>query len=162
LCGLSGDKVMQPTPAWLMVAVTALAASMLLLLAVGVVLMVRDTVRRQGRWGINLKPARSTRCRGAAPGVRAPTNLRQAPWGGVGGGGWGGTGGEPRSRAGRPRRRGRRSGGKTGGRTSAGPTSATPEEETTVSDKHPTAEPVALSRRDFLCTSGLGMASLGL
>jgi hypothetical protein len=52
------------------------------LLAVGLVLVVRDTIRRTGRWGINSRPIVCPRC-GATPGpLRMPNSGTQALWGG--------------------------------------------------------------------------------
>jgi hypothetical protein len=47
-----------------------------------VYLVVRDTRRRSGRWGINLDPAVCRKCREPAPAVRRPGSVRQALWGG--------------------------------------------------------------------------------
>jgi hypothetical protein len=55
---------------------------MMLTLAVGGALVVRDTVRRRGRWGINLSPVHCPRCGERAPVVRVPKNRRQTLWGG--------------------------------------------------------------------------------
>lgn len=52
------------------------------ILVVGLVLLVRDTVRRSGRWGINLRPISCPKC-GATPGpLRMPKTGGQALWGG--------------------------------------------------------------------------------
>lgn len=55
-------------------------------LLVGLVLVVRDTARRSGRWGINLKPLVCPRCgtapRGVGAVVRVPADGQQAMWGG--------------------------------------------------------------------------------
>src|SRR4051812_32581001 len=66
----------------LFVVVAVLASSFFLLLLVGLVLMVRDTVRQRGRWGINTKPARCKKCGQPAPVVRVPKSLNQTLWGG--------------------------------------------------------------------------------
>ncbi len=58
------------------------AGLVVLVLFVGAVLMVRDTVRRRGSFGINLKPVRCPECGEAAPPVRKPQNWRQTLWGG--------------------------------------------------------------------------------
>ena len=50
--------------------------------ALGTVVLMRDTLRRQGRWGINFLPLACPECRTPAPVVRSPRNLRQALWGG--------------------------------------------------------------------------------
>jgi hypothetical protein len=52
------------------------------LLLTGAVLVVRDTIRKRGRWGINLSPPECRQCGTAAPVVRKPANMRQAMWGG--------------------------------------------------------------------------------
>ncbi|HMP61379.1 MAG TPA: hypothetical protein PKD86_18720 [Gemmatales bacterium] len=52
------------------------------LLAVGAVLVVRDTLRGRGRWGINFKRLHCPRCGEPAPFVRVPRHARQAEWGG--------------------------------------------------------------------------------
>jgi len=52
------------------------------LLLVGGVLVARDTVRRRGRWGINLRPVVCPRCASTLPRVRAPASGSQAMWGG--------------------------------------------------------------------------------
>ena len=64
------------------IAVVALAVVMALGLAAGAALVVRDTVRKRGRWGINLRPVRCPECGAPAPAVRRPKNRRQALWGG--------------------------------------------------------------------------------
>ncbi len=54
-------------------------------LALGVAaaaLVIRDTARRQGRWGMNLRPLRCPVCGKPASAVRRPKNRRQAMWGG--------------------------------------------------------------------------------
>jgi hypothetical protein len=51
-------------------------------LLVGLVLVVRDTVRRSGRWGINLRPLVCPRCQTPLPRVRVPGDGREAMWGG--------------------------------------------------------------------------------
>ena len=52
------------------------------LLGVGGYLVVRDTVRKKGRWGLNTKPAKCRQCDTPAPVVRVPQNLDQMFWGG--------------------------------------------------------------------------------
>jgi hypothetical protein len=59
-----------------------LAAVIVLTLTVGAVLVVRDTIRRRGNFGINTRPVRCPECGEPAPVVRAPENLRQTLWGG--------------------------------------------------------------------------------
>ena len=55
---------------------------LLCFLAVGAVLVVRDTIRQRGKWGLNFKPVTCTQCGTPMPVVRKPANLRQALWGG--------------------------------------------------------------------------------
>ncbi len=64
------------------IAIVALAVVLALCLAAGATLVVRDTVRKRGRWGINLRPAHCPECGEPAPVVRRPKNRRQALWGG--------------------------------------------------------------------------------
>jgi hypothetical protein len=53
------------------------------LLAAGAVLIVRDTIRQRGKWGIPLKQAVCTQCGTLMPmAFRKPTSWRQAMWGG--------------------------------------------------------------------------------
>ncbi len=68
----------------ILVIVGPIVGSVLMLgaLAVGLVLMVRDTIRRRGNFGINLKPAVCTQCGTPAPAIRTPANRRQMLWGG--------------------------------------------------------------------------------
>ncbi|MFQ3592337.1 MAG: hypothetical protein SNJ82_03990 [Gemmataceae bacterium] len=59
------------------------AIVMALLLLTGLVLVVRDTVRGRGIWGINPRPVHCPRCGEPAPVVRVPANSRQFWWGGA-------------------------------------------------------------------------------
>ncbi len=59
-----------------------LAMVIVLTLTVGAVLVVRDTIRRRGKWGINTRPVRCPECGEPAPVVRVPENFRQTLWGG--------------------------------------------------------------------------------
>lgn len=52
------------------------------LLAAGAGLMIRDTLRKRGNWGINLKPGPCLQCGTPMPRIRKPANWRQAMWGG--------------------------------------------------------------------------------
>jgi hypothetical protein len=52
------------------------------LLLVGFVLVVRDTIRGKGRWGVNTKPVFCKNCGAKAPVVRKPKSLRETLWGG--------------------------------------------------------------------------------
>jgi hypothetical protein len=45
-------------------------------------LTIVDTVRQEGRWGINFKGATCPQCHSAAPTMCVPKNVRQAMWGG--------------------------------------------------------------------------------
>ncbi len=64
------------------IVLSVLAGVMFLVLAAGGVLVVRDTVRRRGRWGLNFQQVRCPECGEPAPVVRRPQNRRQALWGG--------------------------------------------------------------------------------
>ena len=46
------------------------------------ILVLRSTLARKGRMGVNLKPRKCTKCGEPSPGIRIPANLRQALWGG--------------------------------------------------------------------------------
>ena len=49
-------------------------------------LVVRDTIRKRGRWGVNAKGLAGLdcpRCEEPLPAVRVPKNLRQTLWGGA-------------------------------------------------------------------------------
>ena len=59
-----------------------LAGLVVLVLTIGAVLVIRDTVRQRGRWGVNVKPVICPSCGEPAPTIRAPKNRRQALWGG--------------------------------------------------------------------------------
>jgi len=45
-------------------------------------LILRDTIRQRGKWGINFKRAVCTQCGTAMPMIRKPANWRQTLWGG--------------------------------------------------------------------------------
>src|SRR5438477_9762631 len=62
--------------------VFAICIPFFLLILVGLVLAIRDTIRGKGRWGMNLKPPRCRKCGEPAPVFRAPKSLNQALWGG--------------------------------------------------------------------------------
>ena len=51
-------------------------------LFVGGYLVIRDTYRQKGRWGVNTKPGKCRQCETPAPLVRIPKNLNQTLWGG--------------------------------------------------------------------------------
>jgi hypothetical protein len=59
-----------------------LVGLLVLALTVGGVLVVRDTIRQRGKWGINTKPVHCPRCGERAPVVRTPKNWQQTLWGG--------------------------------------------------------------------------------
>lgn len=62
-----------------------IAMGMLPLMAVGLTLIVWDTIRRRGRWGINFKGLaglQCPRCREPLPVIRVPKSLRETLWGG--------------------------------------------------------------------------------
>ncbi len=65
-----------------MVVGIVIAVVMALGLAAGAVLVIRDTIRKRGRWGINLRPVRCPECGEPAPTIRRPRNRRQTLWGG--------------------------------------------------------------------------------
>ena len=60
-----------------------LSALVFLTLGVGLFLVVRDTIRKSGKWGINTRPVRCPECGEPAPVVRMPKNRRQTLWGGA-------------------------------------------------------------------------------
>jgi hypothetical protein len=48
-------------------------------------LVVRDTIRREGKWGVNFKSLAGADCPGCGaelPAVRVPKNFRQTLWAG--------------------------------------------------------------------------------
>jgi hypothetical protein len=64
------------------IAAIALSVVIFGLLLTGLVLMIRDTIRQRGNWGLNLKPGPCTECGTPMPMIRKPANWRQALWGG--------------------------------------------------------------------------------
>ena len=64
------------------IAIVSLAIVMCLALAVASALVIRDTVRGRGNWGVNLRAVHCPSCGEPAPVVRRPKNLREALWGG--------------------------------------------------------------------------------
>jgi hypothetical protein len=59
------------------------AALLLVVVLAGLgALMVYQTMRRRGKWGINLNSTVCARCQTPLPMVRRPTSLRQMLWGG--------------------------------------------------------------------------------
>ena len=67
----------------LMLIVLPLVTLVVLTLAAGGYLVVRDTVRRRGRWGVNARPVHCPNCGEPAPAIREPRNRRQHLWGGA-------------------------------------------------------------------------------
>lgn len=65
-----------------MLIVLPIAGLIFLALAVGGILVARDTIRRKGRWGINTEQVYCPGCGEAAPSIRFPRSLSQALWGG--------------------------------------------------------------------------------
>jgi hypothetical protein len=51
-------------------------------LLVGLGFVIRDTARRSGRWGINLRPLICPRCEAPLARTRVPTSGTEAMWGG--------------------------------------------------------------------------------
>lgn len=51
-------------------------------LALGLFLVIRDTRRQQGRWGINPGQSKCPLCEEPIPMVRIPKSVQQALWGG--------------------------------------------------------------------------------
>jgi len=64
---------------WLAVAISLMVLGPLL---VGFVLVVRDTIRQRGKWGINHRRPTCGECGEKMPVVRKPVNWQQALWGG--------------------------------------------------------------------------------
>lgn len=64
----------------LVLALVVLAVAVGLSVLLG--LIVRDTQRREGNWGLNARPGQCPKCAAPLPTVRAPKNFRQAMWGG--------------------------------------------------------------------------------
>lgn len=67
---------------WPILAAIAICVAVFGSLSVGLFLVIRDTIRQRGKWGINLKPAACTQCGTPAPLVRKPANASQTLWGG--------------------------------------------------------------------------------
>lgn len=68
----------------ILIHVTLIVFSVLILgpLALGMVLVIRDTIRKRGKWGINLTPGPCLQCGTPVPIIRKPANWQQAMWGG--------------------------------------------------------------------------------
>ena len=65
------------------IAIYAVAAVVFTAMGAGLVLVARDTIRGEGKWGINLKPTKCANCGTPAPVVRVPEDAEQAMWGGA-------------------------------------------------------------------------------
>lgn len=65
-----------------LILVIALSAAVFGALAAGAFLVIRDTARQRGRWGLCLAKPGCGRCGEAMPVVRMPASWRQALWGG--------------------------------------------------------------------------------
>jgi hypothetical protein len=65
-----------------MLIILPLSGLVLLTLVVGAVLVVRDTARHSGNFGINTEQVHCPRCGEPAPILRSPKNWRQSLWGG--------------------------------------------------------------------------------
>jgi hypothetical protein len=65
-----------------MIAAIALGIVVFGLLGIGLVFVIRDTIRQRGNWGINFKPGPCQQCGTPMPMIRKPDNWRQAMWGG--------------------------------------------------------------------------------
>jgi hypothetical protein len=75
---------MESTPEWFQITVVVCIVAMVFgPLLIGLFLVIRDTRRGYGRWGVNTAPIRCPRCDEPAPTVRAPANWRQMLWGGA-------------------------------------------------------------------------------
>jgi hypothetical protein len=70
------------TDTLLMILVIGASVVVFGLLATGAVLVVRDTIRQRGNWGINFTAPSCRHCQSPMPPVRIPANARQAMWGG--------------------------------------------------------------------------------
>lgn len=66
----------------MVVVMTVIGVMFLGLLGLGA-LVVRDTVRRSGKWGVNPRRVECPRCGEPAPLARKPANRRQMLWGGA-------------------------------------------------------------------------------
>lgn len=65
-----------------LIVITAVCALPMLAGLAMFVMTIVDTIRQQGRWGINFQGASCPQCKQAAPTLRMPKNARQALWGG--------------------------------------------------------------------------------
>jgi hypothetical protein len=60
-----------------------LAIIFFLILFVGLILVIADTIRGSGRFGVNLKIPDCPTCGKKLPAVRTPKSIKQAMWGGT-------------------------------------------------------------------------------
>ena len=67
---------------WPIISLGVVAVGAALVLVIGITFVIRDTVRKRGRWGINFRPVVCPNCGELAQFVRRPQNRRQAFWGG--------------------------------------------------------------------------------
>lgn len=44
--------------------------------------IIKDTLRREGKWGFNMTPTNCPKCNAPLPAVRKPTTFKQGLWGG--------------------------------------------------------------------------------
>jgi len=66
----------------LIISLVVVAAALCAFAAGGLYLLIRDTRRRAGVWGINRKPVFCPRCHSRMPHFRVPTSWHQGMWGG--------------------------------------------------------------------------------
>jgi hypothetical protein len=78
----AADSGADDPPLWGKILIIALALLVFGSLLFGLVLVIRDSVRRRGRWGINGSPTFCPNCGEATPTVRKPASFQQALWGG--------------------------------------------------------------------------------
>ena len=71
--------IMRPA---VIIALVMVALALIALEGHGIYLVVRDSRRRSGKWGINRRPVICSRCQARVPRFRLPTSWRQAMWGG--------------------------------------------------------------------------------
>lgn len=53
-----------------------------LLLVVGIAALVKSTMGKKGKWGVNLKSTFCPACNTPAPTIRKPASVQEALWGG--------------------------------------------------------------------------------
>jgi hypothetical protein len=69
-------------PLWGKALIIGFAVVMFGTLLIGLVFVIRDSMRRRGKWGVNGAPTFCPNCGDAAPTVRKPASFPQALWGG--------------------------------------------------------------------------------